>query len=114
MPDRPVVAVCAGKDCARDQRKQFRLLVDALDGLPGGIVKTKCMGLCNGPVAVVGPCSESPVVVRRIRKRPGRDAFLRLVTDPEATGSTGLDLVRKPKKRAKAIAVARRAGASRR
>lgn len=101
----PAVAVCAGSDCAKDERKRWRALVTELEDLD--VVRTKCLGLCEGPVAVLAPESEKPVVVEGIKRkhaatvadharrgtRPGKDAGLKVVT--------------KKKRRAKAIEKAR-------
>ena len=103
----PTVAVCSGKDCARDEREQWRKLVGALDG--HDVVTTPCMGLCNGPVATVMPPSGTPVVLRRIRTGRRRRALLGWLQDPGAPVPGELEVVHKEKKRAKALKVTERA-----
>lgn len=74
---RPVVAVCASKDCARDRRDDHRALLDALGG-EVDIVRTSCLKVCHGPVVVVDPLGARPVAVEKVRKRKRRDGVLAL------------------------------------
>lgn len=95
------VALCAGSDCAKDRRKDFRRLRAGLDGVD--VVTTKCMGVCHGPVVVLGAQSETPVVVERIRSAKQVKALRRLARRGGSVPDR-LRVVTKPKKRRKAIA----------
>ena len=100
------IAICAGPDCAKDRRKDFRRLRDGLGDLD--VVITKCMGVCHGPVAVLAADSESPVVIERIRSAKQVKAVRRLARRGGDIPDR-LREVHKPKKRRKAIGRARAA-----
>ena len=100
------IAICAGSDCAKDRRKDFRRLRDGLRECD--VVTTKCMGVCHGPVAVLAADSESPVVIERIRSAKQVKALRRLARRGGDVPDR-LRQVQKPKKRRKAIARARMA-----
>ena len=76
MSRRPTVAVCAGKDC-RAHRGRFDSLVEQLDRV-AVVVPTRCLGVCNGPVAVV-TTDRGGVVVRSIRSPKRRRQLVRSV-----------------------------------
>ncbi len=77
--DLACVALCAGSDCAKDQRKAFRRLAESLADAGVEVTRTRCLGVCHGPVAVVAPDAESPVVVQRLRKGGDRRRLLAVV-----------------------------------
>ncbi|MFP5321932.1 MAG: hypothetical protein ACLGIC_08805 [Acidimicrobiia bacterium] len=72
--ERPVVAVCGGKDCARTRRDEHRALLEILADVE--VVPTACLDVCDGPVAVLDPTGEAPVVVERVRKGKHRRALV--------------------------------------
>ena len=80
VAERPVVALCAGKDCRK--RCEFVEMREAL-GADCDVVELACVGLCNGPVAVLDLGSSKPVVYSKLRSKRQR----RLVV-AAATGST--------------------------
>lgn len=98
------IAICAGPDCAKDRRKDFRRLRDGLGDCD--VVTTKCMGVCHGPVAVLGADSERPVVVQRVRTAKQVKSLRRLARRGGDVPDR-LRQVTKPKKRRKALARAR-------
>jgi hypothetical protein len=67
--DRPIVAMCAGKDCRkRDEfAKVHHELSERCD-----IVDLRCVGICSGPVVVVRPTSDQPLVFSKLRKKQQR------------------------------------------
>lgn len=100
------IALCAGSDCAKDRRKDFRRLRAGLDGCD--VVMTKCMGVCHGPVAVLGAQTDRPVVIERIRSGKQVKAIRRLA-DHGGDVPRRLQQVTKPKKLREAITRARTA-----
>jgi hypothetical protein len=102
----PAVAVCAGSDCAKDQRKRFRRLLDALGDLD--VLKTRCLDVCKGPVAVLEPAAEKPVVVQSVKRKHLEELRWHVVEGTRPGERTELDLT-KGKKRAKARKKVRKA-----
>jgi hypothetical protein len=80
----PTAVVCAGKDCRR--HADFGALCDGL----GDVAQVRyvgCLGLCHSPVAVVGPTSEQPVVLEKIRTRKQRRDLVAVIAgDGRLTG----------------------------
>lgn len=76
VADRPVVAMCAGKDCRK--RCEFPKMRDSLDK-QCDVVDLKCIGLCNGPVVVVDPAGAKPLVYSRLRSKRQRSLLLSVV-----------------------------------
>ena len=76
MARRPIVALCVGGDCRR--AKGAGALRRALGGRCE-IVDVRCLGVCDGPVAVVRPTSATPVIVARVRGEERRRALRRVV-----------------------------------
>lgn len=79
MSKRPTVVVCAGSDCAKDERANFKALLAALDG-NADVVKVKCLKVCHGPVAIYDDAKGSPVVIEKLRSNKTRDALVTAVT----------------------------------
>ena len=69
VAERPVVAVCAGKDCRK--RCEFEKLREALDQRCD-VVELRCVGLCNGPVVVLEPAGPEPAVYSKLRSKRHR------------------------------------------
>ena len=88
MTTRPVVAVCSGSDCAKDERAAHKALLRGLRDESGiDVVTTKCLKLCHGPVAVLD-VRGTPVVVDKLRKPKRRRAAIAAATgDPDALSS---------------------------
>lgn len=101
------LAVCAGKDCAKEERKRYRRVLDAMRGVD--LVRTPCLGVCEGPVVVIHPLGDTPVVVQRVKKSHVAELRRHVEQGTTPSPSSELRLVTKPKKRAKAAARARRA-----
>jgi len=76
VADRPVVAMCAGKDCRK--RCEFAKMRDSLDA-QCDVVELKCIGLCNGPVVVIDPERPKPAVYSRLRSKRQRSLLLSVV-----------------------------------
>ncbi|MEM9711838.1 MAG: hypothetical protein AAGA17_06420 [Actinomycetota bacterium] len=72
------VVLCAGSDCAKDERRAFRKLREAVRQSGLDVVPSRCLGVCNGPVVVVDPVGERPVVLRRVRRGAARRAVIDL------------------------------------
>lgn len=77
---RPVVAMCAGKDCRK--RCEFAKMHDEL-AERCDVVDLGCVGICNGPVVVVDPAAEQPLVLSKLRKKQHG----RLVSELATSGS---------------------------
>lgn len=75
MPRAPRITVCAGPDCARDERKAYKDLVDRAQGAGVELCRTRCMKVCHGPVAILD-VDGSPVVVSRLRGAKDRAAVV--------------------------------------
>ncbi|MFK8023385.1 MAG: hypothetical protein AB8G26_05405 [Ilumatobacter sp.] len=75
LDDRPVVGLCAGKDCRK--RCEFAKIRDELD-VGAHVVELGCVGICSGPVvaAAVGGRVE---VFSKVRKKSQRKELQRLV-----------------------------------
>lgn len=76
--ERPVVALCAGKDCKK--RCEFAKMYDALDARCD-VVELKCVGICSGPVVVAHAASDAPIVFSKVRTKQQRKQLLRIVVD---------------------------------
>jgi hypothetical protein len=66
---RPLVAMCVGKDCR--QRTGFAKMHDELVERCD-VVDLKCVGICSGPVVVVHPTADQPLVFSKLRKKQHR------------------------------------------
>lgn len=77
-PQRPLVAMCAGKDCRA--RKEFPAVRKELAAC-GDLLQVDCLGLCAGPVVVVAPAADQPVVISKVRSKQQRRDLVRLVAD---------------------------------
>ena len=70
---RPVVALCAGKDCARrceSAKMRATLEVECV------IIDIACVGLCNGPVVVIDADAGRPAVYTKLRSKRQRRLVL--------------------------------------
>lgn len=76
--DRPVVAMCVGKDCR--QRDEFAKIRDQL-GVVCDVVELRCMGICSGPVVVTGAGSDTPQVYSKLRSKSQRRHVLEAVVE---------------------------------
>jgi hypothetical protein len=78
-----VVGLCAGKDCRRS--REFEDLKATLTGCT--IVETRCLDICHGPVVIVEPLSEDPVVLSKLRAPKDARALQRVIDgDAELSG----------------------------
>ena len=93
------VVVCAGSDCAKDERRAFRDLVSSLAGAGATVAKSTCLGVCHGPVVVLDPTGRRPVVVERLRKRKAIRSLVGGLSSSRADVTGGARIV--AKKRAK-------------
>ncbi len=66
---RPLVAMCEGKDCRK--RCGFDKLHDELVKRCD-VVDLGCVGICSGPVVVVRPTADEPLVFSKLRKKQHR------------------------------------------
>jgi (2Fe-2S) ferredoxin len=110
VAERPLIVVCAGKDCAGDRRSEFRALLAELSG-DVDVVAAKCLDVCKGPVAVIDAEGHAPVVVERVRKPGQRRAVRTLATQRRlpkklqklvVTGKKGRKAAKKAAKRLRA------------
>lgn len=77
IDDRPVVALCAGKGCRK--RCEFAEVRKVLDR-DCDVIELKCIGLCNGPVVVAQPDTDSPVVYAKLRSKRDRGLLVGLAS----------------------------------
>jgi predicted metal-binding protein len=73
---RPIVALCAGKDCRK--RCEFAKVRDTLSK-KCDVVDLTCVGICSGPVVVAHADSDEPRVFAKLRTKEHRKALLRVV-----------------------------------
>lgn len=66
---RPTVALCTGKDCRK--RGEFTKMRTALEK-SCDVVDLSCIGLCDGPVVVIGADSGAPKVFSKLRSKRHR------------------------------------------
>lgn len=76
--DRPVVALCAGKDCKK--RCEFAKMHHAL-AKQCDVVELKCVGICSGPVVVAHADSDEPRVFAKMTTKKDRRDLLRVAVD---------------------------------
>ena len=72
------VAVCVGKDCRRSDG--HGPLVDDLDAV-GVVIEVRCLDHCRGPIVVLDPDDEKPVVLERIRSQKQRRDLVAVVDE---------------------------------
>ncbi len=105
------MALCQGSDCAKDHWRDHERLVTSLTEHRVDILAVRCLGICEGPVAVVGAAGHQPVVIAEVRKAKHRDALA--ASAHGAALSKGLRRRRvSGKKLAKALHKAAKAGLS--
>ena len=73
------VVLCSGSDCAKDERKAYRSLARQLDDADVEFVCSPCLGVCHGPVAVVGDERGRAVVLQKIRSKARRKRLVSAV-----------------------------------
>jgi len=68
--------VCGAKSCRREEGydELHRDLAAVAD-----VVTVRCLDVCAGPVVVVAPASDGPIVLRRMRTRKRRRDLVALV-----------------------------------
>ena len=69
VDERPLVAMCAGKDCRK--RCEFAKIRVELDAACD-VVEFRCVGICSGPVVVIGADSDKPQVYSKLRSKSQR------------------------------------------
>lgn len=75
-PSVPTVAMCAGKACrGRAEHEPLRERLAAETDLG----RFRCVGVCAGPVVVVTPPGDAPVVVARVRSPKAQRDVVRLL-----------------------------------
>ncbi len=74
--ERPVVALCVGKDCAK--RCEFAKMRTTLE-TECDVLDLKCVGLCDGPVVVIDPGARRPAVYSKLRSKRQRRLVLAAV-----------------------------------
>ena len=72
-----VVGLCAGKDCRRS--REFDALKASLTGCT--VIETRCLDICHGPVVVIEPLSNHPVVLSRLRAQSDVRALHSVLVD---------------------------------
>ncbi|MEM9607367.1 MAG: hypothetical protein AAGA99_08080 [Actinomycetota bacterium] len=99
--ERPAcVVLCAGSDCAKDERTAFRKLRDVVRDSELEVVHSRCLGVCHGPVAVIDRAGEEPVVLRRIRRGAARRVVVELARTGRAQGAGEISVAGKKARRA--------------
>lgn len=105
MTDRPVVALCAGKDCAK--RCEFAKIRATLRA-EHDVVELACVGICSGPVVVVRPEADKPVVLSKLRTKRDRERLVALIASGKAPRGAMKDRVVSKSKRTSTIKKVRR------
>ncbi len=106
MPDQPLVAMCAGKDCrTRCEYEKLRAELDRHCEL----LELKCVDICSGPVVVVGPTSDTAVVLSKLRSKQHRKHLLRMLSTNGAMSKDLQGLTVGKKKREATLRRVRRA-----
>jgi hypothetical protein len=82
---RPIVALCAGKDCRR--RCETAEIEADLRG-ECTVIGVNCVGICSGPVVVAHGADDRPLVFSKVRSKKERRALLRLIVDGERPASS--------------------------
>jgi len=72
------IAMCTGKSCRR--RPESSALHDALAG-HADVVDTSCLSICKGPVVVVEPRGDAPLVLASVRSAKAIRDVSRMVAD---------------------------------
>lgn len=104
------VVLCGGSDCAQDQRRSHQLLARRLDDVGIEFVRSRCLGVCRGPVAVVADERGSAVVVSKVRSKGRRKRLVAAIASGCLSDAADLaSRVDDAKRRDRAI---RRAGRS--
>jgi hypothetical protein len=62
-----IVGVCVGKDCRRSH--EFAAMQGALSRCQ--VIETRCLDICDGPVVILQPLSDEPIVLSKLRS--GKD-----------------------------------------
>lgn len=96
MSPRPRVAVCAGKSCRRHEA--YGDLLRDLGGV-ADVVTVRCLDVCDSPVVVVGPDTERPIVLRKVRKRKQRRDLIALARGEPITARLREREVRRKRRR---------------
>jgi hypothetical protein len=106
LPDQPLVAMCAGKDCrTRCEYGKVRAELDRHCEL----IDLKCVDICAGPVVVVRPTSDSPVVLSKLRSKQHRKHLLGMLSSDGAISKDLRGLAVGKKKREATLRRVRRA-----
>jgi len=104
--ERPVVALCAGKDCR--SRCEFSTTRDALQA-HCDVVEMRCVGICKGPIVVAHLDSAEPVVLARVRSKKQRKRLVAVATGASDVGGSIESLHVRGKKRRSTVRRARAA-----
>lgn len=73
--------LCSGSDCAKDERSAYRALRRCLDEADVGVVRSKCLDVCHGPVMVVADDDGSAVVIEKVRSKRRRADVATAIAD---------------------------------
>ena len=74
------VVLCDGDDCAVDEASAHRKLRSALLDAGVELIDAPCLGVCHGPVVVIGVATKRPVVLERVRTQRARRAVVEAAT----------------------------------
>ena len=77
VAERPVVAMCAGKDCRK--RCDFAKVREDLQ-VSCDVVDLACLGLCNGPVVVLDAELKNRMVLSKLRSKRQRKLVVAAAT----------------------------------
>lgn len=103
------VVLCSGSDCAKDERKAYRSLARRLNEVDAAVVRSRCLGVCHGPVVVVADQGGQSLVQQRIRSKKRQKRLVAAVATGElANVLTASPQVTKRKRRDRALARAAR------
>lgn len=73
------VVLCGGSSCRGKREREWEHLVDRLDQAALCVERSKCLGVCDGPVAIVTIAGRQEVVAR-LRKGKRQRRFVEAAT----------------------------------
>lgn len=99
------MALCAGKDCRK--RCEFAKVRTTLRRAHD-VVELSCVGICDGPVVVVRPDQNKPVVLSKLRTKRDREQLMTLIASGKTPSGALKSRVVSKSKRASTIKKVRR------
>lgn len=99
-------AVCVGKSCRR--RPEHGAVREMIVAAGADVVDVACLGVCKGPVVVLGTGGDDAVVLKKVRGKKARRKLSVAVDSPGKLPKRLRELVVAGSKRVKALQRAQR------